>query len=125
MEVSAVPFHVPEVTVPNVKPVVFSVIVLLVEPFVLTRVTLPVVPLKPRVGVAVSAGVAPAMILPAAPLRSSVVADELPPTAKVLLGDVIVSPPPPDGAQLLPVCVIQDIVCVELLAYQSSSPEGG
>ena len=57
--------------------------------------SVPAVPDKPSVGVNVSAGVAPAMISPAEPTRSSVVFEEVPPMLNVLFGDVIVSPPLP------------------------------
>jgi hypothetical protein len=46
------------------------------------------------VGVEVSAGVAPAMICPADPFKSSVVLVEVPPIFNVEFGLVIVSPPP-------------------------------
>jgi hypothetical protein len=57
--------------------------------------SVPGVPDTPRVGVKVRAGVAPAIISPAEPAKSSVVAAEVPPMFKVLFGEVIVSPPPP------------------------------
>lgn len=65
--------------------------------------SVPAVPEIPRVGVNVRAGVAPAIILPADPARSSVVAVAVPPTFSVELGEVIVSPPPPLEAILRPV----------------------
>jgi hypothetical protein len=56
--------------------------------------SVPAVPDCPKVGVEVKAGVAPAIISPALPAKSIVVAEELPPTLIVEFGDVTVSPLP-------------------------------